>query len=435
MRINANVRRTLLAALAATVIAGPALSQDKKPIRVGLIHDYTGPFAGGGSEPAAVGTKLLIDRINAAGGVEGHKIEAIYADAQSKTDVAINEAERLVSQEKVDLIMGIYSSAHCVPLAQKMDAAKMFMWANICISSAVFKDKNLTYVFRPTAHSDQFGQVSVDMIAHYAKAKLGQDAKGMKVAIIYEDGPYGVGVAGSNEAQAKKHGMEVVLKEGYAATSPDLSSLVTKLKRARADVIFHTGYNPDITLFMRQARELGLRWKALVGHGAGHSQIDKLKATFGDDVDLLFTVDPAPAQMMDRSKLAAGIPDLIDDMVAGYKREKKVDAIPPHTSMGYNNSWIFFTDVLPRAIKTYGGWDAEALRKAALDTDIPEGGTMQGYGVKFNPPGDPMAGQNARSFPVVIQFVKGEPSIVWPATIAAAEPVLPLPAAHAYAAR
>src|SRR3546814_12869846 len=87
-----------------------------------------------------------------------------------------------------------------------MDAAKVFMWANICISSAVFKDKNLTYVFRPTAHSDQFGQVSVDMIAHYAKEKLGQDAEDLKVAIIHEDGPYGVGVASANEAQAKKHG-------------------------------------------------------------------------------------------------------------------------------------------------------------------------------------------------------------------------------------
>src|SRR3546814_11200297 len=86
---------------------------------------------------------------------------------------------------------------------------------------------------------------------------------------------------------------------------------------------------------------------------------------------------------MDRSKLADGMGDLIDAMVAGYKAEKKVDALPPHVSMGFNNSWIFFNDVLPRAIEQYGGWDAEALRKAALDTDIPEGGTIQGYGVKF----------------------------------------------------
>ena len=54
--------------------------------------------------------------------------------------------------------------------------------------------------------------------------------------------------------------MQVVVNEGYSVTSPDLSSLVTKLKRAHPDVILHTGYNPDISLFLRQARELGLRF-------------------------------------------------------------------------------------------------------------------------------------------------------------------------------
>jgi branched-chain amino acid transport system substrate-binding protein len=51
--------------------------------------------------------------------------------------------------------------------------------------------------------------------------------------------------------------------------------------------------------------------------------------------------------------------------------------------MGFNQTWIFFTDVLPRAIKKHGGIDPEALRKASLETDIPMGGTIQGYGVKF----------------------------------------------------
>ena len=56
--------------------------------------------------------------------------------------------------------MGVYSSAHCVPMAAKVDAAKKFMWANVCVASAVFKDKNLQYVFRPQVHSDQFGEAS-----------------------------------------------------------------------------------------------------------------------------------------------------------------------------------------------------------------------------------------------------------------------------------
>jgi branched-chain amino acid transport system substrate-binding protein len=103
--------------------------------------------------------------------------------------------------------------------------------------------------------------------------------------------------------------------------------------------------------------------------------------------------------------------------------------------MGFNQTWIFLTDVLPRAIRTHGGIDPEALRKAALETDIPEGGTIQGYGVRFNPPGHPMAGQNARSTPVVMQYIGGETKIVWPRALRTVDPVIPLPAGHAYAAR
>ena len=54
--------------------------------------------------------------------------------------------------------------------------------------------------------------------------------------------------------------MQIVHKEGYAATATDLSALVTKLRRAQADVILHTGYNPDITLFLRQSKEAGLKF-------------------------------------------------------------------------------------------------------------------------------------------------------------------------------
>ena len=112
-------------------------------IKIGGIYDYTGPFAGGGSKAASIGNKIAIDLINERGGVEGNKIVGIFADAQSKTDVAINEAERLLNEQKVDLIMGVYSSAHCVPMAAKVDAAKKFFWINTCVASAVLKDRKL----------------------------------------------------------------------------------------------------------------------------------------------------------------------------------------------------------------------------------------------------------------------------------------------------
>src|SRR5947199_2494982 len=425
MTIATRVGLGLLAALA---MGGSVLAQD---IKIGAIFDQTGPVAGGGSKAAALGTKILIDIINEKGGVEGHKIVPIFADAQSKTDIAINEAERLLNEQKVDLLTGVYSSAQCVPLAAKVDAAKKFLWMPVCVSSAVLKGKNLQYAFRPTIHSDQYGDASCSFIAENAK-KLGKDVKDIKVAIINEDGPYGVGVASASDERCKQLGMQVVHKEAYSATTSDLSSMVSKLRRAQPDVLLHVGYNPDITLFLRQAKEAGLKLSALIGHGAGYSQIDKLYETFKDDVNYLLDVDPAPAQVLDPKTLAPGLGDLIAEMVKRYKAESGATEVPPHTSMGFNNHWILLTDVLPRAIKKYGGWDAEALRKAALDADIPIGGTMQGYGVKFAGSG-PMAGQNERSIAVVMQFQNGKTEVVWPPQIKSADPVFPLPKGHAYA--
>ena len=81
------------------------------------------------------------------------------------------------------------------------------------------------------------------------------------------------------------------------------------------------------------------------------------------------------------------------------------------------------------------GADPEAIRKAALAVDIPPGGTVQGFGVKFNPPGDVMSGQNGRSTPVVMQYFPTAPEerIVWPTNIKTGDPVLPLPNSSPYA--
>ena len=423
------MRIAVLAVCAALACAAHA---QQKEIKIGFIYDVSGPFAGGGSEPAQVGTKAIVDYFNERGGVAGYKINAIFADAQSKVDVAINEMTRLIDQEKVDIVSGVYSSAQCVPMVQQADQRKKFTWLNVCIATAVFKDRKLNYVFRPQAHSDQFGAWSCDYINHYAKSKFGVEPKNLRVAIIHEDGPYGVGVAAGNEAQCKKHGLNIVLKEGYSASAPDLSSLVTKLRRARPDVLLHTGYNPDITLFLRQSKEQGFKVKAIIGHGAGHSQIDKLAQTFGKDVNYFHTIDPAAAQLLDPKTLKPGVWNMTQEMVKRYQAVKGPGELPPHVSMGFNNTWILLNDVLPRAIKKYGGFDSESLRKAALETDIPVGGTMQGYGVKFYPPGHPLAGQNERAFPVVIQFVEGKGHIVWPKEIAS-NPVLPFPKGHAFA--
>jgi ABC-type branched-subunit amino acid transport system substrate-binding protein len=425
--------------IAATMVVGAFLvveapAQAKK-LKIGVIFDYTGPLAGGGSELHALGAKIMIDHFAKKGGVEGYQIEALYADAQSKPEVAINEAVRLIEQEKVDMLLGFYSSAQCVPAAARVEQLHKFMWITTCISSAVLENRNLKYVFRSQPSGRQFGLMSADFVAQNAKAKLGKEPKDLRVAIIHEDGAYGVDVSKGNEEGAKKAGFNIVLKEGYSATAPDLSPMVTKLKRGRPDVIFHTGYNPDISLFLRQARELGLRFSALIGHGAGYGVYDKLKESLGKDVNYFFNVDPISIWLANEKALKPQLVPMIKMIGDEYEKARPGAVIKSaHVGMSASNTYVLMTEVLPRAIKKYGGVDADALRKAALEVDLPEGGTMLGFGVKFAGEGSPMAGQNERAFPVIIQYVDDKPYVVWPKSLQHRDPVLPLPGSSPYSA-
>src|SRR5712664_2436132 len=273
-------------------------------IKIGVLYDHTGPFSAAGSLNCWRGAKMIIDYVNEKGGVLGkYKIVQVDGDSQSKAEVAINEAERLLNVDQVDILAGVYSSAHAVPIAERVDKQKKFLWITTAIADAVLKDRNLQYTFRPQPNGSLFGVGSVDYIAAYSADKLKKPAKDVRIAIIYEDGPYGAGVAAANESEGKKLGMQIVLKEGYSAQAADLSSLVTKLRAARPDVLLHTGYNPDINLFLRQAKEQGLRVRVYVGHGAGHSQLAKLKETFGNEVEGFHTVDPPASQLIDAKKL------------------------------------------------------------------------------------------------------------------------------------
>src|SRR5262245_46684819 len=255
--MSKGARVILALALIATVALGFASARSTdaqgQTIKIGLLFDHTGPFSAAGSLNVWRGAKMMIDLVNERGGVLGkYKLVQVDGDSQSKTEAAINETERLLNVEKVDVLAGVYSSAHAVPLAEKVDKQQKFLWITTAIADAVVKDRNLQYTFRPQTNGGLFGVASVQFVAANAQSKLKKGIKDVRAAIIYEDGPYGAGVAASNESEARKQGMNVVLKEGFSAQAPDLSSLVTKLRAARPDVIFHTGYNPDIALFLRQ---------------------------------------------------------------------------------------------------------------------------------------------------------------------------------------
>ena len=302
--------------------------------------------------------------------------------------MAINEAVRLVEQEKVDMLLGFYSSAHCVPVAARVEQLKKFMWITTCISSAVLENRNLKYVFRPQPHGTQFGQTSTDFIAENAKAKLARRPKDLRVAIIYEDGAYGIDVPRATRRR-KKPGINIVLKEGYAATAPDLSRARDQAQARTAGRASSHRLQPGHHAVPAPGARTGPEVQRAHRARRGLRVYGKLKEAFGKDVNYVYNVDPIAIRLLNEKSLKPGLGD--SSRWSGrvlQGAEARPTFRRPHVGMALQH-YVFFTDVLPRAIKKHGGIDAEALRKAALETDIPDGGTILGFGVKFFRRGPP----------------------------------------------
>jgi len=423
------MKKVFAAFLIVALVAGiysPVWAKEK--VKIAVMHSVTGSLALAGGLAGQRGSLVAVDMWNARGGIlNKYDIVPVEADAQSNPDVAIREAERLISVEKVPVILGIYSSAIATPLAPICERNKTILWITIAISDKVVEGKNLTYTFRPQVMGSQYGISAVEYLKDNV-AKLGyKNPSDIKIAITYEDGPYGVSCKTGGIEQAQKHKMKVVLTEGYDHKTKDLSSLVLKLKAAKPDAVLNTGYYPDIVLFMRQAREMGFQTKALIGHGAGYANFQNLEKQLGPElVQYVYNIDPSPAQNLNRNQLQKELGPIIDEFLKRYNEKYKEASPPAHATMGFTHAWVLL-QTMELAVKKYGTPTADNIQKAALEIDIPEGGTTSGYGVKFAPPGHKFSGQNLRCAPVVMQWVKGKVETVWPKAHQTIDPKLPAP--------
>jgi len=425
---------SLMLVLVIAFAAPPAEGQAAKEIRIGVLYSVTGAFAPAGGLAEYRSSKLLIDTINKRGGILGEwKILPFYADAQSSPDVAVREAERLITVHNVQIITGFYSSAICKPTATVCEKYKRILWDNGAISVAILEDKHYEYVFMPQVDSAKFAETVV-LIANSSKALGVASPADIKGAVFYEDGPYGTSTGAAIAAKMKKVGMPIVYNAGYAHDIMDLTPVILKLKASGADVLFHVGYYPDIVLFLKQARELGLKWKALLGHGAGYADMPVIAGAVGKDVvNYVYNIDPPASQYLDPKTLTPEVNEAIKVFSKGLLELYGEKDPRTHYSMGYGNLWILLEKVIPLAIKKYGDVTPDTIRKVAREIDIPDGGTPMGYGCKFAPPEDKYAGINLRSFTAVFQYVDGKWEIVWPLAVRTKEPVLPLPKGHVFA--
>lgn len=384
----------------------------KSPLRIGVEFPLSGALANVGQDNYA-GVEIAKDMVNEAGGVNGRQIELVKADIPDPT-AAVNETNRLITQEKVKTIVGAYSSSLTLAATEVTERNKVMFWEVGAVDPAI-TGRGYKYVFRTTPNSNTYSSIAMDYLGKDVVAKLGKKPSEVRFAIVHEDGAFGQSSAKIGEQKAKELGLNIVANESYNSKAIDLSALIMKLKEAKPDMIEVVQYNNDAILFWKQARDLDLNVKATIGIGAGHSSMDFVNAR-GNDVNGVLV--STPTALINTEALPkdtqAVFKTFIDKFKAKYNKQPSTQVVT-----AFSGAWILFKDVLPKAESD----DSQKVREAALSLDIPEGHTVNGWGVKFGEDG-----QNTRSFSVVMQWQNGKMVTISPEKYALGKPMMiPLP--------
>jgi branched-chain amino acid transport system substrate-binding protein len=363
------------------------------------------------------GMEIAREIVNEKGGVLGGRVVYAKADAPDAT-AATAEAERLITVERVKVIMGSYSSALSYPASEVAERNKIIYWECGATADAITQ-RGFKYLFRTLQLGSNLGEVPTEYAAKVVAPMLKLDPKQMRIGQLYEDTIMGTTCGGAVLAKAKELGMNIVVSETYSQKAVDLSSIVLKLRAAKPDIIIASQYISDGILFWRQAKELGLNVKALLGTGAAHGLPDFPKA-LGPDANLVLDADPAVGL-----NTGGMTPRAQAELKAFRERFKKKHNYEPavHATLGYLGAMLLFRDVLPKA----GRLDPDKIREVANQLDIPEGDTIMGWGLKFAPPGHKNAGTNLRAYSVVMQWQGGELHVVYPEKWATRKVILPMP--------
>lgn len=374
-------------ACAASFLNGaPAESAD---IVIGALYPLTGSLAIQGTL-AFNGADIAREMVNEKGGVWGNKVVFEKVDAPDPA-AATSQAERVINQKKVKLVIGSYSSSISIAASAVCERNKV-VWAEQGGMSVNVTNRGFKYTFRATPNTDQVGIGAADLLSNQIASALGMKPAEMKVALIHEDSAFGTGVMDAFSKRASELGLKVIIKEPYSAKSTDLAPLVLKLKGAAPDVIIATQYLNDEILFWKQARELDLNVKAFIGSGGTVGMTDYRQAV-GATSEGVLEVDGPSTDIKD--KLDPKQRALVDEFLKRFKARTGSDQPPSPATNGFFSTSLLLTEVLPKA----GSMDPDKIRNAYMSLDIPAGKTPMGFGVKFG-----ADGQNERTFMIVRQW-------------------------------
>jgi len=257
-------------------------------IKVGVYGDLTGQTSSFG-QSTKNGIELAVDEINAAGGVNGKKIQLVIEDDQGRPEQAKTVVQKLISTDKVQAVLGEVASTNSLAAAPVAQEAKIPM---ITPSSTNPKVTQVGDYVSRVCFIDPFqGDVMAKFAANTLKAK--------KAAIMLDfNSPYSRGLTEFFEASFKKLGGEIVDKQSYTQGDRDYKGQLTAIRAKAPDVIYVPGYYGEVGVIAKQAKQLDIKAPMLGGDGWDSTQLWDLggDALNGDYISNHYSVDdPSPA--------------------------------------------------------------------------------------------------------------------------------------------
>jgi branched-chain amino acid transport system substrate-binding protein len=381
--------RSLIGLSVAIIIGTPWPSAAQQPIRIGATMSETGTLATQGV-PARAGYLLCQKHVNEKGGILGRKIEFLIYDDKSDPKAAVDLYEKLITEDKVDAVMGPYGSTHTEAVAPVTEKHRKVHISPLAATTSIW-EKGRRHIFMVLPPAELFLAGLIDIGAR----------NGLKTVAIIEENALFPKAAGKGAVElAKKKGMEVVLHETYAKGTKDFSAILAKVKAGNADMLGMAASSlGDFIVVARQMKEQDINVKMFGNSGA----VAEFQQELGKTAEFAYGLSA-----WEPSLPYPGIKEFVD----AYQKE--FNKAPSFHAAGAYGSCQIFMEAARRA----GSLDSEKLRDELLKLKMKT--IFSDYAVDER-------GYQTANKGLFVQWQDGKKVVVWPDELASAKPRFPTP--------
>lgn len=318
---------------------------DTSPIKLGFNLEETGDAATFGVS-ARKGAEIALEELNAAGGILGRPVEAVFDDNQSMPGPAANVASKLINQDHVDVLIGALTSSDSIAMARIANEAGVPMVTPTSTKTDLTVDEDgtvLRYIFRTCFTDDFQGEGMVNFA-------INGPLKADSAVIFYDaENDYSVGIYETIKRTAVAAGLTIVGEDSYLKSSEaDFRAKLNKFKAYEFDVLIVPGFYNQVGMIANQAREVGLNQPLLGGDGFDSPELYNIA---GDSIVGSYFTNHYSADDMDPA---------VQSFIRKY-RERFGGNVPDAFSILAYDAVMMVADALERAGSTDNNAVAEAL--------------------------------------------------------------------------